>query len=216
MCRYDARYFDGTGTSGVMSTEHLILDTELGSLEVSIVFGCGENQSIANDALTQASGIMGLSNHSYSLMNQLNASAFAVCLPSRISYESSSIDFHTVWSRPSAGSEFIITDLIKPPCIDDVGLYYVEILQVQVESVMVDVPQSLWGFGNWSAHGKRSGTIVDFGATLTYFPREAFLKLKDLFTTYVDNNNPELVPLEVVSCMTVENRTRYCLARTKI
>lgn len=144
MCRYDARYFDGTGTSGVMSTEHLILETELGSLEVSIVFGCGENQSIANDALTQASGIMGLSNHSYSLMNQLNASAFAVCLPSRISYESSSIDFHTVWSRPSAGREFIITDLIKPPCIDDVGLYYVEILQVQVESVMVDVPQSLW------------------------------------------------------------------------
>lgn len=192
LCRYNARYVDETGSSGIMSTEHLILETELGCLEVDIVFGCGENQTFISDAFTDASGILGLSNHSYSLTNQLNASAFSVCLPSRVSYDSSSIDFHTVWSPPDYERESVITDLIEPPWKNNVGYYYVDIVQVKVGNVKVDVPESLWGF---SANGG-GGTIVDFGATLTYLPREAFLKLRDLFTTQVNNKNPELIPVE--------------------
>lgn len=194
LCRYQESYADGSSVQGTISKEVMnLLSDDMGSFEVNVAFGCGEFQIPDNLFPPQASGLMGLANHPFSLFRQINTTVFTICLPSRLAWSSGgpsgglptpTITFHENWSPPES-SNITTTNMIEKEK-NAAGYYYVDIQQIDVGSTKIDVSPSTY-----------TDAIVDFGSTYTALPYEAYEKLKTVFEQQVREKNPALKSVTV-------------------
>ncbi|CAN0859564.1 Aspartic proteinase 36 [Linum grandiflorum] len=166
-CQYSITYGDGSQTAGFYIRDNVQLDRVTGNLQTgtlngSVVFGCGATQSGQLGTSSEAlDGIVGFGQSNTSMFSQLASSGkvkrvFSHCLDS-----------------VNGGGIFAIGEVVEPkfsttPMIPHQMHYNVFLKGVEVGGEMLDLPTDFFD----TKDGK--GTIVDSGTTLAYLPEVAF------------------------------------------
>lgn len=182
-CPYFYPYGDGSNTTGNFSLETFTVnltaragDSEFARVEV--MFGCG----CWNGGLSSgASGMLGLGRGSLSLASQfqsLNGQSFSYCLVNRYSNPNASSrlvfgEADELSSRP----DWNFTSFLGAQESPDNTFYYVKIKSIMVGGEILDIPQETWEVSP-DGHG---GTIIDSGASLSYFVGPAYKAILEAF-----------------------------------
>lgn len=188
-CPYYYFYGDTSNTTGDLAAETFTfnLTSPDGSSELvrveNLVFGCGHQNRVN---FRGASGVLGLGQGPLSLSTQLRylyGNAFSYCLvdpsPEKNS-TSSKLVFGPSRELPGIGSMNFTSFVTKRPNLDGT-YYYLQIESVSVGGEVLDIPKETWEV---SPDGS-GGTIIDSGATLSFFLEPAYEAIKEAFAKKV-------------------------------
>ncbi|XP_024991932.1 aspartic proteinase-like protein 2 isoform X2 [Cynara cardunculus var. scolymus] len=161
-CSYSVTYGDGSSTMGYFVRDAVQLDQVSGDLQTtsmngSIAFGCGSQQSGELGSSQQAlDGILGFGQANSSVLSQL-ASAKKV----------KKIFSHCL-DGSQGGGIFAIGEVVQPkvqttPMIPEAH-YNVELKAIEVGGDVLQLPTDIFDVG------AKRGTIIDSGTTLAYLP----------------------------------------------
>lgn len=161
-CSYSVTYGDGSSSVGYFVRDNVQLDRVSGDLQTtsingSIAFGCGSQQSGELGSSQQAlDGILGFGQANSSMLSQL-ASAKKV---KRI--------FSHCLDGSQGGGIFAIGQVVQPivqttPMIPEAH-YNVELKAIEVGGDVLQLPTDIFDVG------EKRGTIIDSGTTLAYLP----------------------------------------------
>jgi len=169
-CEYNYSYFDGSESKGDISVDTLTFTSHDGSPPISFprfVIGCGHKNKVP--ALEgSASGIIGMSRRSFSLISQLGTSVgekFSYCLVPLFSKANIS-------SKLNFGDNAVVygLDTVSIP-LDPSNDDYVTTLEAfSVGHHIIRLNKSL-------THG-RPNTLIDSGSTLTTLPKYVYSRLE--------------------------------------
>ncbi|KAF3649736.1 putative protein ASPARTIC PROTEASE IN GUARD CELL 1-like [Capsicum annuum] len=166
-CIYDYKYVDGTRTRGVIA--HDVITFVLDQKQVSIVFGCGKDQTHGKAFSDQYSGIAGLGRRviggGNSLPSQFEADIMSMCLPGALSPKGSTLSFHTTPFKKTT-SATLLQDFRFA------SAYFVNLYKVFINDREVPMfPSFSRNFGNYATRGS---SIVDTGTFITRFPKDFY------------------------------------------
>ncbi|PHU10964.1 hypothetical protein BC332_17894 [Capsicum chinense] len=166
-CTYDYKYVDGTRTRGVIA--HDVITFVLDQKQVSIVFGCGKDQTHGKAFSDQYSGIAGLGRRviggGNSLPSQFEADIMSMCLPGALSPKGSTLSFHTTPFKKTT-SATLLQDFRFA------SAYFVNLYKVFINDREVPMfPSFSRNFGNYATRGS---SIVDTGTFITRFPKDFY------------------------------------------
>ncbi|KMT05073.1 hypothetical protein BVRB_7g172290 [Beta vulgaris subsp. vulgaris] len=161
-CVYHASYTDKT-SRGVVSTETLTLSAENTSRTMTdVVFGCGHD----NHDQSRSPGIVGVGNHSASLIRQLTVSRFSHYVFANGTHMRGVAHF-----GPGAFTSDL--DLTTPLLPNDYGVYYLNLTRISVDGSDIDLPAGVFEKSK-DENGTDIGFIIDSGASYTMLRAEAF------------------------------------------
>ncbi|XP_062225359.1 aspartic proteinase 36-like isoform X2 [Phragmites australis] len=166
-CEYSVMYGDGSSTTGYFVTDALEYDQVSGdgqtrSANASVTFGCGAQQGGDLGSSNQAlDGILGFGQSNTSMLSQLAAAGkvkkiFAHCL-----------------DTINGGGIFAIGNVVQPkvkttPLVPNMPHYNVNLKSIDVGDTTLQLPAHVF------ETGRKKGTIIDSGTTLTYLPELVF------------------------------------------
>ncbi|RDY07950.1 Aspartyl protease family protein 2, partial [Mucuna pruriens] len=188
-CPYFYDYADGSNTTGDFALETFTVNLtwpdgkDKFKQVVDVMFGCGHwNKGFFHGA----DGLLGLGKGPLSFSSQLQSiygHSFSYCLTDLFSNTS-------VSSKLVFGEEkellnlhnLNFTSLLGGEESPDDTFYYLQIKSIMVGGEVLDIPEQTW---HWSLEdsggGSNSGTIIDSGSTLTFFPDSAYDIIKEAF-----------------------------------
>ncbi|KAJ0047860.1 hypothetical protein Pint_15597 [Pistacia integerrima] len=175
-CSYNLSFQDiGTSSRGHIAMETLMFQDGLNRKYpmFKMIFGCGQDNK--DTFGVKVPGIMGLSNHSSSLIGQSSFIDFSYIFFSNASIGRSEV---RIGFSPITGH---LTTALAP---NSKGLYiFKDVDGIYVEGEKVDIPESVFGY----VEGGSGGLIIDTGATFTELNPLAFdaliRKVKDFMPT---------------------------------
>ncbi|XP_071716056.1 aspartic proteinase 36-like [Rutidosis leptorrhynchoides] len=163
-CSYSVSYGDGSSTLGYFVRDNVQLDRVSGDLQItsmngSVAFGCGSQQSgeLGGSSQQALDGILGFGQANSSMLSQLASAKklrkiFSHCL-----------------DGSQGGGIFAIGEVVQPkvqqttPMIPEAH-YNVELKTIEVGGDILQLPTDIFDVG------EKRGTIIDSGTTLAYLP----------------------------------------------
>ncbi|KAI4363894.1 hypothetical protein MLD38_020056 [Melastoma candidum] len=189
-CPYFYWYGDHSNTTGDFAFETFTVNltssngvSEYRRVE-NVMFGCGH----WNRGLFQgAAGLLGLGRGPLSFSSQLQSiygHSFSYCLVDRNSDSSVSSKLifgedKDLLSHPNINFTSFVP--VKESPVDT--FYYVQVKSILVGGEQLDIPKETWKFGSDGS----GGTIIDSGATLSYFVEPAYKIIRDAFLRQIKN-----------------------------
>ncbi|CAL5052574.1 unnamed protein product [Urochloa decumbens] len=162
-CTYTVEYGDESSTTGVLSHETLLPDSQ--HALHGFVFGCGEKNS---GTFGNVDGLIGFGRGKFSLSSQAAPSlgaTFSYCLPSRNGTQG----YLTIGTTP-VSNQVAYTKMVQKP--EYSSFYFVELVSIDIGGYVLPVPPTVF---------TSVGTLLDSGTILTYLPKEAYTSLRDRF-----------------------------------
>ena len=194
-CPYFYWYGDRSNTTGDLALESFTLNLTVDSGKrhhraEGVVFGCGHwNRGLFRGA----AGLLGLGRGPLSFSSQLrplNGGVFSYCLVDRNSdlSVSSKLVFgedNSLAARPDLNFTAFAAGKEDPTDT----FYYVGVKAVKVGGRFVEIPEGTWELGPDGG----GGTIVDSGATLSYFTEPAYRAIREEFVAQVEKKGYPVV-----------------------
>lgn len=172
-CRYEAVYGDNSNSSGILAYEKISpYNNPQLTMMNPFVFGCAEALYGDDEGNEIFSGILGLDQSPPSLIGQLKATNFTLCLPTHDQILGSELRIHYL---PPENDPESITVPIVPNSYDT--NYFVALNGVAVGGEMVPIPAELFEIRG----PEDGGTLFDSGTTITWFPPDAYIMFRDQF-----------------------------------
>ncbi|WMV38442.1 hypothetical protein MTR67_031827 [Solanum verrucosum] len=177
-CIYDYKYGDGSRTRGWIAKD--VITFVLDQNQVSILFGCGRDQTSGSAFSREFSGIAGLGRRvnvgGYSLQSQFKADIMALCLPEFYSTKTSTISFHTTPFKKKTSARLLPSSRLPT-------YYFINLLKVFINNKEVPwFPSLSRNFGN----DMTGSCFVDTGVTVTSFPQDFYTVFRDTFRKEVN------------------------------
>lgn len=166
LCVYERRYAEMSSSSGVLSEDLISFGNESQLSPQRAVFGC-ENEETGDLFSQRADGIMGLGRGKLSVVDQLVdkgviEDVFSLCYGG-MEVGGGAMVLGKI--SPPPGMVFSHSDPFRSP------YYNIDLKQMHVAGKSLKLNPKVF-------NGKH-GTVLDSGTTYAYFPKEAFIAIKD-------------------------------------
>nr|CAB3481269.1 unnamed protein product [Digitaria exilis] len=169
-CLYDDVY-GSAEADGVLASESFTFGVHT-KVSLSLGFGCG---ALSAGSLVGASGIMGLSPGTMSLISQLSVPRFSYCLTPFADRTTSPLLFGAMADlhKNKTTGPIQTTSILRNPAMET-AYYYVPLVGLSLGAKRLAVPEATLAI---KPDGS-GGTIVDSGSTISYLVEKAFKVLK--------------------------------------
>ncbi|KAK8483072.1 hypothetical protein V6N13_031637 [Hibiscus sabdariffa] len=189
VCRYVVKYGGGTSTKGVLSTEafHFLIDRS-STRPFDAVFGCSDDSSNVFFQNTEISGIFGLSFSPDSMAQQFSDqthSRFSYCFAPLVGAVPPPLVLRFGEDIPTFPSGHLQSTLVMSGPATNSYYYYLELLDISVDSFRIGFPPSTFQF----RAGGAGGCLIDSGALFTFIDSgtigvNAYERVMQVFTAY--------------------------------
>ncbi|CAK7336365.1 unnamed protein product [Dovyalis caffra] len=170
-CAYKINYADGGYSRGEIGSDKFTTTTDTVLLD-RMVFGCSRDVEDVNQQEGRVTGVLGLNRGKYSLIGQMNAQNFTVCLPAHYGEGKNELRIHVL-------PPYYYPDSVTVPLVDNPARlsYYVGLNGISVGGERVKIPDDAWII---KPNGT-GGVIIDLGTFLTWLESRVFHPFNDLF-----------------------------------